>query len=200
MYRGSRGGQHKTAGKERSPPRKRAPVGLGDIVEDEVADLSLNVGRLVSDGDFGQAGQVDQSQVENVGREDFCAAGRESAFVLARSAAHVPRNNLLRWIGNLEMPLLPPATRSVSFSISLRISPKSWYLLSVCKNSPYSCGTASPTPPGRVNCGFVVDEEAGGGGGELRDGGVWTSWRTSGRRVTMPWPRGRKSRPTILCR
>ena len=99
------------------------------------------------------------------------------------------------------MPLLPPATRNVSFSISLRISPKSWYLLSVCKNSPYSCGTASPTPPGRVNCGFAVadeEEAGGGGGGELREGGVWTSWRTSGRRVTMPWPRGRKSRPTIL--
>jgi hypothetical protein len=95
------------------------------------------------------------------------------------------------------MPLLPPATRNVSFSISLRISPKSWYLLSVCKNSPYSCGTASPTPPGRVNCGFAEDD-AGGGGGELREGGVWTSWRTSGRRVTMPWPRGRKSRPTML--
>lgn len=31
----------------------------------------------------------------------------------------------LRWIGSREMPLLPPATRSVSFSISLRISPKS---------------------------------------------------------------------------
>lgn len=29
-------------------------------------------------------------------------------------------------------------------------------------------------------------------------GGVWTSWSTRGRRVTMPEPRGRKSLPTML--
>lgn len=35
-------------------------------------------------------------------------------------------------------------------------------------------------------------------GWEERGAGVWTSWRTRGRRVTMPCPRGRKSRPTML--
>lgn len=85
---------------------------------------------------------------------------------------------ILRLIGSLLIPLFWPATRKVSASISLRISPKSVKRLSVCKNWAYS---------GNWGCG------ASRGGR-----GVWINWSTRGRRVTIPCPRGRKSRPTIL--
>jgi hypothetical protein len=80
------------------------------------------------------------------------------------------------------MPLLLPATRKVSFSISFLISSKSVNRrLGRCKNSPYSA-------PGRDedDCGGALEEA------------TWISWSTSGRRVTIPDPLGRKSRPTIL--
>jgi len=50
-----------------------------------------------------------------------------------------------------------------------------------------------------VKEGFWEEEEDEEESEEFwRGGGVWTNWRTSGRRVTIPEPRGRKSLPTIL--
>lgn len=79
-------------------------------------------------------------------------------------------------MGSLLMPLFCPATRNVSCSISRRISSNSVKRLSICRNWPHSL--------------YVCVGESGTG--------VWMSWRTSGRLVTIPEPRGRKSRPTIL--
>ena len=66
-----------------------------------------------------------------------------------------------------------PSLRSVSASISRRISSKSWKRLpGRCANSPHSLAS-----PPSVLC---------------------SSCSSSGRRVHMPAPRGRKSRPTRL--
>ena len=85
-----------------------------------------------------------------------------------------------RDMGSLLTPLFCPATRNVSCSISFRTSWKSVNLLSTWRNWAHS-----------------VQVE----GIESAEGsrtGVWTSCRTRGLRVTIPWPRGKKSRPTIL--
>jgi hypothetical protein len=86
---------------------------------------------------------------------------------------------ILSDIGNLLTPLFCPATRKVSCSISLRISSKSVNRLSTWRNWPHSV------------YGSAFGDGSSGNG-------VCMSWRTSGLRVTMPVPRGRKSRPTIL--
>ncbi len=41
-------------------------VGLGNVVCDEVADLTFNVGGLISDWDLGETGQVDEREVEDI--------------------------------------------------------------------------------------------------------------------------------------
>jgi hypothetical protein len=87
---------------------------------------------------------------------------------------------ILKLMGSLLIPLFCPATRNVSASISFLISAKSVNRLSVWRNWAYS---------GNGGCG------ASSGGK-----GVCINWRTSGLRVTIPCPRGRKSRPTILKR
>lgn len=46
-------------------------VGLADVVEDEVLDLPLNVRRLVSDGDLGETGKVDEGEVEETRAVDL---------------------------------------------------------------------------------------------------------------------------------
>mmetsp|Transcript_21622 Transcript_21622/g.69619 ORF Transcript_21622/g.69619 Transcript_21622/m.69619 type:complete len:219 (-) Transcript_21622:130-786(-) len=76
-----------------------------------------------------------------------------------------------RLMGLSEMPLFVPVSASVAASISARTLSKSVNLTpGLCRNSAQS----SP------------------------ESGVLISWRTSGRRVTMPLPRGRKSRPTMF--
>lgn len=66
-------------------------------------------------------------------------------------------------MGMFEIPLLLPVTRSVSSSISLRTSAKSTNFL------PLQCRNSAHSV------------------------GPYMSWRISGRRVTMPEPRGKKS-------
>ena len=79
------------------------------------------------------------------------------------------------WMGSGETAL-PLAFRylPVSTSISaLMASNDAIFCLPLCRNSPYSAALGS------CRC---------------------TSWRMRGRRVTMPVPRGRKSRPTTASR
>jgi hypothetical protein len=52
---------------------RNAPVGLADVVEDEVTNLPLDVGRLVADRDLRKSRQVDESEVKDIGRVDLCA-------------------------------------------------------------------------------------------------------------------------------
>jgi len=90
---------------------------------------------------------------------------------------------IFRWMGSLLIPLFKPATRAVSASISLRTASKS---VNLCpgewRNSAHSGSRA-----------------ASWGERSSEDEPILISWRTSGRRVTMPEPRGRKSLPTKLC-
>ena len=51
-------------GVSRSDGQNEASL-LGDELHEHVLDLLLNVGRLIPDGDFCHAGQVDQRDVEN---------------------------------------------------------------------------------------------------------------------------------------
>lgn len=60
-----------TLGSERGCDEVYARVGLGDVVQDQVLDLSLDIGGLVAHGDLCQAGQVDEGQVEHAGTVDF---------------------------------------------------------------------------------------------------------------------------------
>jgi hypothetical protein len=78
-----------------------------------------------------------------------------------------------RLIGSLLIPLFWPATLNVSRSISFRISLKSVNRLSTWRNCPHSV---------YVGVEGVSEDE----GSEEEGAGVWMSWRTSGRRVTMP--------------
>ena len=84
---------------------------------------------------------------------------------------------ILRRIGSELMPLLLPADFSVSVAISSLIWAKSLNFLSpVCRNFPHP----------------QLDWAS--------SGLMCTNWSISGRRVTMPVPRGRKSRPTRFSR
>lgn len=93
----------------------------------------------------------------------------------------------MRFIGWRLIPLLFPAILAVSFSISRFTSSNSvnrrfgmWW------NSAHS------------GCVATLAEECGAGASSSV--GTLISWRMSGRRVTMPLPRGRKSRPTMFSR
>lgn len=86
------------------------------------------------------------------------------------------------------IPLLLPATLEVSFSISRRTSVKSlkrrfgmWW------NSAHSDRLA-----------WDGERYGSTGSGALSSSGTLMSWRMRGRLVTMPLPRGRKSRPTMF--
>lgn len=94
-------------------------------------------------------------------------------------------------MGCLLMPLLVPATLDVSFSISRLTSIKSLNrLLGMWWNSAHSERRAAPGERyGSLN-----------GSGAVSSSGMLMSCRISGRRVTMPLPRGRKSRPTMFSR
>lgn len=114
--------------------------------------------------------------------ETFSTAQGKHTFVKPGRSTSVRSRTLglyiLKLMGSLLIPLFCPATRNVSASISFRISAKSVNLLSVWRNWAYS---------GNGGCG------ASSGGK-----GVCINWSTSGLRVTIPCPRGRKSRPTML--
>ena len=79
------------------------------------------------------------------------------------------------WIGSGETARpLALRYRPVSTSISARMASNDViFCLPLCRNSPYSAAAGSCR---------------------------WTSCRMSGRRVTIPVPRGRKSRPTTASR
>ena len=102
----------------------------------------------------------------------FVRPGRSTKVKSSTSGLYIRRD-----MGSLLMPLFWPATRKVSCSISFLISWKPVNFWSMCRNCPHSRR--------------LFEEPSAGSG-------VWMSWRTSGLRVTMPCPRGRKSRPTIL--
>lgn len=48
------------------------PIWLGDVVENEIANLTLDVGRLISDWNLGESRKVDESEIEDVRRVNFC--------------------------------------------------------------------------------------------------------------------------------
>lgn len=99
--------------------------------------------------------------------------------------------NILRFMGCRLIPLLLPATRDVSFSISRLTSEKSLNLrLGMWWNSAHSERRADEAELKGSLDGF----------GALSSSGTLISWRMRGRRVTMPLPRGRKSRPTMFSR
>jgi hypothetical protein len=80
------------------------------------------------------------------------------------------------------MPLFKPATLAVSASISFRTALKSVNRCpGLCKNSAHSGSRAD-------SAGVSVSEGLP----------MLMSCNTRGRRVTIPEPRGRKSRPTIF--
>jgi hypothetical protein len=96
-------------------------------------------------------------------------------------------------IGAGEIPTLRPALASVSFTISSRILLKSKnFWPGRWRNSPHSstfacesvlpCRSLSDTP-------FVCN---------LAGIGLWMSWRTRGRRVTIPAPRGRLQGKSVI--
>jgi hypothetical protein len=85
------------------------------------------------------------------------------------------------------MPLLLPAILAVSFSISRLTSWNSVNLrFGMWWNSAHS--------------GCVATAADVWASGESSSVGMLMSWRMSGLRVTIPLPRGRKSRPTIFSR
>jgi len=45
-------------------------VGFLNELEEHVADLNLNIARLISDSDLGETGKIDESEGEDVGGED----------------------------------------------------------------------------------------------------------------------------------
>jgi hypothetical protein len=46
-------------------------IGSFNVLEDHIPDLRFNVGGLVSHGHFGDARQIDEREVEHVGRVDL---------------------------------------------------------------------------------------------------------------------------------
>ena len=68
-------------------------VGLLDVLEDHVSDLSLDIARLISDGDLGQPGQIDQGQGQNVrGVDSQVNGGRGDASISADLGLGLPAN------------------------------------------------------------------------------------------------------------
>lgn len=85
-------------------------------------------------------------------------------------------------MGAGEMPAFLPVLDSVSLTISSRILLKSWnFWPGICRNSPHSSAFDSLSE--------VVTSSLGPFASDL--GALLMSWRTSGRRVTIPVPRGR---------
>jgi hypothetical protein len=97
-------------------------------------------------------------------------------------------------MGAGEMPALRPVFASVSLTISSRILLKSWnFWPGMCRNSPHSSIFASLScPADMASCltPFVFTSA----------GWRLMSWRTSGRRVTIPVPRGKLRRDVRGCR
>jgi hypothetical protein len=64
-----------------------------DVLEDHVADLPLDIAWLVADGDSCKAGEIDQGEVEDVGRVDAqIDRGRRDAGVPADFGLCLPAN------------------------------------------------------------------------------------------------------------
>jgi hypothetical protein len=54
----------------RAGDREDDGIGLGDEPHEHVTDLLFDIARLVPDRDFGETGEIDQGEGEDVGRED----------------------------------------------------------------------------------------------------------------------------------
>lgn len=67
-HAGRRTGQHFNFLRQ----KRDEPVGLGDVVKHEISDLTLNIGGLIPDRDLGEAGKVDQREIEHFRRVDLC--------------------------------------------------------------------------------------------------------------------------------
>ncbi len=96
---------------------------------------------------------------------------------------------IVKLIGSSEIFLSIPANLFVCSSISYLIFSKSKnFSPFLCKNSPYSSLSylSKPPLPLKLLCFFIISDAC-----------VLLSCSTSGHLVTMPWPLGRKSRPTI---
>lgn len=101
---------------------------------------------------------------------------------------------ILRLIGCRLMPLLLPAMRAVSASISLLTSEKSYHFRpGTWLNSAHSCCPATLAGV----CGIWISSSPGLSSLSL---GTLMSCRIRGRRVTMPLPLGKKSLPTMFSR
>lgn len=99
---------------------------------------------------------------------------------------------ILRLIGKRLMPLFWPAILAVSASISCLTWSKSEYRRpGMWRNSAHSWVLATALCP----WGAYDEDKLSVSTASL---GVLISWRIRGRRVTIPDPRGKKSRPTRL--
>lgn len=97
-------------------------------------------------------------------------------------------------IGAGEMPAFLPVLLSVSLTISSRILLKSWnFWPGMCRNSPHSSTLLAAS-----EVSILLSPPFGSPFSLVEDAARLMSWRTRGRRVTMPVPRGRKSRPTMF--
>ena len=111
-------------------------IGLGDILDQHILNLSFDVSRLVAYGHLGQPGKIDQRQGQDVGREDPQVDGvRGDTLKQMMSAV-----NSLAWRRNgTDSPAFFPVIFSVSLTISSRILLKSKnFCPGKCKNSPHS--------------------------------------------------------------
>jgi len=149
---------------------------LLDVGHAHVADLLLNVLGLVADGHLGHAGQVDQGQVEHVGREDLEADGLVGhALVAAGNLVRVV-DNLLAHLAKVEELLAGQVQELGPF-----------------------VGLLGALLVGLGALGLVEElQDLSCAPRKQNQHRAKQASNTRGRRVTMPEPRGRKSRPTMF--
>lgn len=157
-------------------------VRLGDVFWDEISGLLLDICRLISNRYLPTVSIPVPSCHRMNYNNTFVKPGRSTSVKLRTCGEYI-----LRLMGDRLIPLLLPAILAVSFSISRFTSWKSVNLrFGIWWNSAHS--------------GCVATLAAVWGSEELSSPGTLISCRMSGLRVTIPLPRGRKSRPTIFSR
>jgi hypothetical protein len=145
-------------------------VWLCNVLGDEVARLFFDVRGLISNGHLGQTWQIDQSQAQDVRGVDFEVDGL-SVDALVRACDPVGL------VFNLPLDFLEIVESTARNVVEL---------------SPFILTSDRLGGVRDVDC--VVFGFVGARGGNVDE------LQTRGRLVTMPLPRGRKSRPTMFSR
>jgi hypothetical protein len=110
-------------------------VGFGNVSHQHVSNLLFDISRLISDGYFGQTGQIDQGEGEDVGGED-------SQVDWVWRYTLTIRQTLLKT--DRDLPAFFPVIFSVSRTISSLILLKSWnFCPGKWRNSPHSSALSS---------------------------------------------------------